>query len=337
MNSTCTVRLPADTGDLVQRPRDVQDVGDHLDSDHRRGVRVRPAGDLVHVVADAGDLPRTLALDLGRRRGPGGRPRHGLPQQAGGRHAGRGPLACQAACSSGVGGDHDGGATVSHGAPPRGAPGAQSANGRGSKGCAAAPRQPQCSTLSKLAPAIQMTGAKCSCAPFPSFVVSCAPVVVVSPDAAALVRQLDVRAAIRTGASERASSSKGQVGTSVHGAPLAWREGSSERARPCRRLGRRRPRAPGRRRRAERRAGSGGRAQRRLLEGGSSRAATPSVASSEDTRVRVPSARVHLSVGRIVASRQELRLGERRCKSTQVGVLCGEFAGGRRGDERHRL
>ena len=48
---------------------------------------VRPARDLVQVVADTGDLADAVALDLGRGRGQGAGLRHGLPQQVGERHA----------------------------------------------------------------------------------------------------------------------------------------------------------------------------------------------------------------------------------------------------------
>ena len=87
MNVTCTICLSAETGNCAHRPRDIDEVGDHLHGLESRGVGVRPARDLVQVVADARDLPRALALDLGRRRGPGARPRHRLPQQVGQRHA----------------------------------------------------------------------------------------------------------------------------------------------------------------------------------------------------------------------------------------------------------
>ncbi|MCY4600655.1 MAG: hypothetical protein OXF27_12145 [Acidobacteria bacterium] len=45
--------------------------------------------DLILVVADARYLPGALALDLGSRRGPGARARHGAAQQVGKRNAGR--------------------------------------------------------------------------------------------------------------------------------------------------------------------------------------------------------------------------------------------------------
>ena len=54
----------------------------------RRRARA-PTRELVQVVADARDLPGALALDIGRRSGPGPRPRQRLPQQGGQRHAGR--------------------------------------------------------------------------------------------------------------------------------------------------------------------------------------------------------------------------------------------------------
>ena len=72
-----------------QRPLERHEVGDHRDGLGRRGVRVRPARELVEVVADAGNLTVPLALDVRRHRGPGPRPRHGPPQQDGQRHAGR--------------------------------------------------------------------------------------------------------------------------------------------------------------------------------------------------------------------------------------------------------
>ena len=65
--------------------------------------------------------------------------------------------------------DHDG-AAVSHGAPPRGSGGAVPERQGVRRGAQQPLAQPQCSTLSKLAPDTQGSGASCSGAPFPSFV-----------------------------------------------------------------------------------------------------------------------------------------------------------------------
>ena len=56
----------------AERPLDRDQVSDHLDGLDGPLVRIGPASDLVEVVANAGDLPGALALDLGRRPGPGG-------------------------------------------------------------------------------------------------------------------------------------------------------------------------------------------------------------------------------------------------------------------------
>ena len=85
----CIVNLTARADYRDQRPLERHEVGDHRDGLGRRGVGIRPARDLIQVVADARDLQIALALDIGRRRGPGPRPRHGLPQQCGHRQAGR--------------------------------------------------------------------------------------------------------------------------------------------------------------------------------------------------------------------------------------------------------
>ena len=61
----------SDGGQCPERPLDGDQVDDHLDGLGRPLVGIRPPGDLVEIVADAGDLPGALALDLGRR----GRPR----------------------------------------------------------------------------------------------------------------------------------------------------------------------------------------------------------------------------------------------------------------------
>ncbi len=50
-----------------QRTLERHEVSDHRDGLDRRGVRVRPARELVQVVADARDLPGALVLDLGCR------------------------------------------------------------------------------------------------------------------------------------------------------------------------------------------------------------------------------------------------------------------------------
>ena len=65
-------------------------------------VGIRPPGDLVEVVPDAGDLPGTLALDFGRRGRPCPGARHCPPQQRRQRQAGSSALARQSADSSGV-------------------------------------------------------------------------------------------------------------------------------------------------------------------------------------------------------------------------------------------
>ena len=126
-----------------------------------------PTGDLVEVVPDARDLAGALALDGPCRCGPGPRPRHRLAQQRGRRHARRSRLLPP----DGVfrrrdpGGDHHG-AMLSHGRTGDGArgprphasaapPAARQAGG--SKGGAATPRQPRCSTSRVLAPG-QYTG-----------------------------------------------------------------------------------------------------------------------------------------------------------------------------------
>ena len=77
MNLTCIGTLVSDAGQPRDLPFDGDEVGDDLEGVGLVGVGVRPAGDLVQVVADAGDLPGALPLDLGRRRGPGAGPRHG--------------------------------------------------------------------------------------------------------------------------------------------------------------------------------------------------------------------------------------------------------------------
>ena len=65
----------SDAGDRAQLPLERHEVGDHRNGVGRRGVGVRPSGELVQVVADAGELPSALALDIGRRRGSRARPR----------------------------------------------------------------------------------------------------------------------------------------------------------------------------------------------------------------------------------------------------------------------
>ena len=68
------------------RPLDGDQTGDDLDGLSRPLVDIRPPGDLVEIVPDAGDLAG--ALDLGRRGGPCPRARHGPPQQRRQRHSG---------------------------------------------------------------------------------------------------------------------------------------------------------------------------------------------------------------------------------------------------------
>ena len=58
----------SDARELAQRPCDVDEVGDDLDGVHRRGLRVRPAGELVQIVADAGDLPHPASTPGGADR-----------------------------------------------------------------------------------------------------------------------------------------------------------------------------------------------------------------------------------------------------------------------------
>ena len=73
----------SDGGQCPERPLDGDQVDDHLDGLGRPLVGIRPPGDLVEIVADAGDLPGALALDETRtatmtvRRLPIGMRRHG--------------------------------------------------------------------------------------------------------------------------------------------------------------------------------------------------------------------------------------------------------------------
>ena len=55
--------VSVEAGHGAHRPLERHQVGDHLDDLDRRGVRVRPARELVQVVADARDLATELALD----------------------------------------------------------------------------------------------------------------------------------------------------------------------------------------------------------------------------------------------------------------------------------
>ena len=136
-------------------------VGDHRDGLGSRDVGVGPARKLVQVVADASDLPGALALDGACRCGPRPRPRHRLAQQRGRRHASRSRLLPPGGVLGGrdARGDHHG-AMLSHertddgvrGPRPRASaapPAARQAGG--SKGGAASPRQPRCSTSRVLA------------------------------------------------------------------------------------------------------------------------------------------------------------------------------------------
>ena len=82
------IAAAADAGELVQLALERHEVGDHFDGLERRRAAVDPAGELVQVVADARDLAGALALGVGRRRGSGAGPRHGLAQQVRQRHAG---------------------------------------------------------------------------------------------------------------------------------------------------------------------------------------------------------------------------------------------------------
>ena len=132
-------------------PLERHEVGDHRDCFGGLLVGVRPAHELVEVVADARELARAFALDGPCRRGPGPRPRHRLPQQRGRRHA------CRRLVLPGgmlrrrdTGGDHHG-AAVSHGrtgdgvwgggAPRRTLPRGAAREAGGSKGGAASPCQ----------------------------------------------------------------------------------------------------------------------------------------------------------------------------------------------------
>ena len=91
----CIAAASADAGELAQLPLERHQVGDHLDGLDRRGVAVGPASELVQVVADAGDLPGTLALGVGGRRGPRPGPAIGPAQQVAHRQAGRRRFRCQ--------------------------------------------------------------------------------------------------------------------------------------------------------------------------------------------------------------------------------------------------
>ena len=177
----CIAAGSVDAGELAQLALERHEVGDHLDGLDRRGVGVGPAGELVQVVADAGDLPGALALDLGRRRGPGAGPRHGLPQQVGQRHAhGRRlgpPVGELGRRHAGV---HSDGAAVTHRrtarkerghGPPLDRESRRAAGCRGFEGGAQRPlASPNVRTLGRLAPDIYTSGASCFRAPFPSFV-----------------------------------------------------------------------------------------------------------------------------------------------------------------------
>ena len=90
MNLTCIGILLSEAGQLRDLPLNGDQVGDDLDGLGPLGVAVRPAGELVQVFADAGNLHGALALDGDHRRVPCSRLGHGLPQQVGRRHAGRG-------------------------------------------------------------------------------------------------------------------------------------------------------------------------------------------------------------------------------------------------------
>ena len=149
----CIAAASADAGELAQLALERHEVGDHLDGLDRRGVAVGPAGELVQVVADAGDLPGALALGVGRRGGPRPRPRHRLPQQVGQRHAGGRRLRPPVGDLGERGAQVDlPGAATSHQAHRQGVRGAEPSAGRpgrariagGSRGAEPPPRQPQC-------------------------------------------------------------------------------------------------------------------------------------------------------------------------------------------------
>ena len=89
MNLTCTGVPASEAGELRDRLLDGDQVGDDVDRLGPLGVGVRPARELVQVVADAHYLYGALTLDGDRRRGPRPRAGHGLSQQVGKRHAGR--------------------------------------------------------------------------------------------------------------------------------------------------------------------------------------------------------------------------------------------------------
>ena len=121
----CVAAVSVEARHGEQRPLERHEVGDHGDGLDRSEVGVRPAGELVQVVADARDLAAPLALDRQCRRGPRSRPRHRRPQQDGRRHAGRRRLVLPGGMlrRRDAGGDHDG-AAVSRGRTGAGVRGA---------------------------------------------------------------------------------------------------------------------------------------------------------------------------------------------------------------------
>ena len=109
----CIVSISTETSNCQQRPLERYEVGDYCDGLDGGGAGVRPARELVQVVAEARDLPAALALDGDGRRGP--RPRHGLLKQLGWLHAGNRGLGPPGGKLGGrhAGGDNHG-AAISH-------------------------------------------------------------------------------------------------------------------------------------------------------------------------------------------------------------------------------
>lgn len=144
-------RLRAERRHVSQRALDGEQPGEHLDRLGGLLVGVCPARDLVQVVADARDLPRTLALRFGRRGGPSAGAAHGLPHQLRQRRAGGGGLGPPLGqLGAGNPRGDDGIAALALGGHG-GAGGETPAPGGSEGGCKLPPRQPQCITLGRLA------------------------------------------------------------------------------------------------------------------------------------------------------------------------------------------